>query len=533
MLSTLGIMVLCGTSISMMTTVIPAFLTAVGIADSIHVLAVFYRKYQAGAGKKESICYAMGHSGLAIVMTSITTAAGLLSFSFAEITTISDMGIYAAAGVMLALIYTIILLPALISLIPVKRKPVKSEPEKNEPKSSFMDRVLLFFAGISTKHPRKIILISILLLLISLGLISRLKFSSNIIHYFPDDHPCKIALNKVEDLFEGTITIEVIVDTGRENGIYEPAFMRKLETMEKKIAGLKNTDIYVGKIFSITDILKETNQALHGNDSSYYVIPDDRDTIAQELMLFENSGSNDLEKIADSLFSKTRFTIKTKWADSVTYEVFVKTVESLFEKAFAGEAEIVVTGISSLLARTIPAALHSMADSYIIAFCIISAFMLLLVGNLKLGILSMYPNILPIIMVMGCISLCGIDLDINTLFIGSIAIGLVVDDTIHFMYNFRKYFDITGDPVRAVEETLLGTGRAMLITSIVLSANFFVLVTATLNHSIRFGFFTGLVVILALFADFILAPALMVTATRVTEPSLEKTGAVCTGEASV
>jgi hypothetical protein len=126
----------------------------------------------------------------------------------------------------------------------------------------------------------------------------------------------------------------------------------------------------------------------------------------------------------------------------------------------------------------------------------------------------MCPNLLPLFMVFGLISLMGIKLDINTLFIGSLAIGLVVDDTIHFMYNFRKYFIKTGNARKALRETFLGTGRALLITTIVLSMNFFVLVLSTLNHSIKFGFFTGVAIIFALLADFFLSPALLFLLTR-------------------
>jgi len=184
----------------------------------------------------------------------------------------------------------------------------------------------------------------------------------------------------------------------------------------------------------------------------------------------------------------------------------------MFQKEFNGRAETTVTGLVALLARTISAALVSMVESYIIAFIIITLLMLILLGDLKLGFLSMCPNLLPIIMVMGLIGFSGLKLDINTLFIGSIAIGLVVDDTIHFMYNYKKYYDLTGDAVTAINETLLGAGRAMLITSIVLSINFFILTTAQLNHTTRFGFFTGLVIVVALLSDFILAPALMMLA---------------------
>ncbi|MCP4113999.1 MAG: RND family transporter [Desulfobacteraceae bacterium] len=508
MFSTLGLMVLTGTPISMMTTVIPSFLIAVGIADSVHVLAIFYRKYQEGKSKEDAIAYALGHSGLAVAMTSLTTSAGLLSFSFAEISTIADMGIYAAAGVVLALLYTIILMPALVAVVPVVRK--KANP--GEDKVSFMDRILLGFAGFSTSHPIKIVIFSLICFVVSMVYISRLEFSSNLLTYFPPDHEVRKDLGHVEDKFEGSITVEIIVDTKKEDGLQDPAILKSLERVSNRIMDLKNGDVHVGKVFSIVDVVKETNQALHGNDPDYYSIPRDRAQVAQELMLFQNSKPEDLEKITDSRLSKARVTINTKWVDSVLYEDFVDHLEMIFEKEFQGRAEVIVTGLSALLARTIPAALHSMMESYYIAFCIITILMLVLVGDIKLGLLSMAPNLLPIIMVMGLISAFGINLDINTLFIGSVAIGLVVDDTIHFMYNYKKYYDSTGNPVLAVEKTLLGTGRALLITSVVLAANFFVITTATLNHSIRFGLFTGIVVILALLADFVLAPALMVLA---------------------
>ncbi len=513
-ISTLGIMVLTGTAISSMTQVIPAFLTAVGIADSVHVLSIFYRTYQEGKTKEEAICYAMGHSGFAILMTSITTAAGLLSFSFAEIVTIADMGIFASIGVLLAFLYTIILLPALIAIVPVKFKPI----EKEKKKSVVMDKVLLFFANLSTTHPVKIVVICIMLTVVSIYYITDLKFTDNIVNYFPDDHPAKIDLLAIEKQINGTFAFEVIVDTEKEDGVHDPAILNGIEKLSQKIAQIQSEELHVGKVTSIVDIVKETNQALHGNDENFYKIPQGKKVVSQVLFMFENSGSDDLEKIADNQFRKTRITIKTKWADSVVCKYFVKDLETMFEKEFEGKAKIIVTGITALLARTIPAAMDSMVESYIIAFFVITLFMLVLVGDLKLGLLSMAPNLVPIIMVMGLIRICGLDLDIPALFIGSIAIGLVVDDTIHFMYNFTKYYKLTGDSKKAIEETLLGTGRALLITSIVLCANFFTLMTGSLDTSRIFGLFTGLVIIFALLADFILAPALMTLATRKKSP---------------
>jgi uncharacterized protein len=508
--STVGLMAIVGTPISIMTNILPAFIVSVGIADSVHVLTIFYREYQRGKSKQDAICFAMGHSGLPILMTSITTAAGLLSFTSAEIATIMQLGYFAAVGVMLAFVYTLCLIPALIAAFPIKPKPVAVVAER----SQRMDNFLLFFSRVSSRHPVAIVGVCLIVCLVSIYYIFQLHFSSYILDYFPANHPVKTDLEYLENHLGGSVSFEILVDTKKENGVYDPAILKGIDELIPRIEAIRTDEVYVGKVISIVDIVKETNQALHGNDKRYYTIPDDRATIAQELLLFENSRPEDVAKIVDSKFQKTRITLKTKWSDSVIYERFVKQLKEMFEETFKGAADVTVTGLAALLARTIPAALHSMARSYLIAFAVISVLMLLLVGNFKLGLLSMCPNLLPILMVMGLISLCGISLDINTLFIGSVAIGLVVDDTIHFIYNFRKYLDETGSPACAIRETFLGTGRAMLITSIILTLNFFVLLSASLNHSLKFGLFTGIVIIFALLADFLLAPALLLLAIK-------------------
>ncbi|GAB6097650.1 MMPL family transporter [Desulfatiferula olefinivorans] len=516
-LSTLGLMGLTGTPISIMTNILPGFLVSVCIAAAVHVLAIFFREFQNGVDKEQAIVHAMGHSGLAIFMTSLTTAAGLLSFTFAEIATITELGIFAAGGVMLGFVYTVILLPALISLIPMI--PI---PEDHSSRAAVrMDRFLLFFSETAIVHSRKIIAVCLILFIISVAAIFRLEFSSLVLTYFPKHHPVKLDLQHMERHMGGTITFEVVVDTKRENGIQDPDLLRRIEALIPEIAAVKNDVITVNKVISIIDILKETNRALHNNDPSAYRLPDGADAVAQQLLLFENSGSEDLEKICDSLFSKTRITIKTQWADSVAYAAFVKDLGAMFEEALGDRATVTVTGLAALLGRTITAALYSMAESYVIALVIITLLMIALVGDLKLGLISMCPNLLPIFMVFGLISLMGIKLDINTLFIGSLAIGLVVDDTIHFMYNYRKYFIKTGNARKALRETFLGTGRALLITTIVLSMNFFVLMLSTLNHSIKFGFFTGVAIIFALLADFFLSPALLFILTRNTRLPVE------------
>jgi len=506
----MGLMAFCNVPIKITTTVIPGFLLAVGVADSVHILAIFYRSLKQGKSKEDAIAYALGHSGSAIAMTSLTTAAGLLSFSFAELTAIAEIGIFAAAGVILALFYTIIMLPAIIALFPIKEE----HSTGADIKSSLMDRILLSVSSFSTSHPIKILAVSLVMFFVSIVFILQLRFSHNVIHYFPDTMAVKKDLFFIDTELKGTITLEIILNTNKENGIYEPAILNRIEKLSRSIESINNIDIFVGKVFSINDIIKEINEALHGNDTAYYTIPQSRKMIAQELFLFENSGSDDLERIVDSQLQKTRITIKTPWVDAIICNNFIEDIKNRFNDVLQDKADITITGGMALMSRVIMAAIYSMARSYVIAFLVITLMMILFIGDIKIGLISMIPNLLPILIIMGIMGLAKVPLTMNTLLIGSIAMGLVVDDTVHFIHNFQRYYKETEDAHEAIKETLLSTGRALLITSLVLATGFFVLMFATLNHLVRFGFFTGMAILIALLADFLLAPALMLLVTR-------------------
>ncbi|MBL4615615.1 MAG: efflux RND transporter permease subunit, partial [Magnetovibrio sp.] len=282
-----------------------------------------------------------------------------------------------------------------------------------------------------------------------------------------------------------------------------------LDQLGREIESLRDGQYTVGKTLSLADILKESNRALHANDDAYYAIPDDRDLIAQELFLFENSGSDDLEDFVDSQFQKARFTAKMPWVDAIHLRTLDAELTEKFRAVLGDEVDITVTGMNALLGRTMEATIYSMTNSYLIAAGVITLMMILFIGNVRLGLVSMIPNLMPIIIALGLMGWLGIKLDLFTMLIGSIAIGLAVDDTIHFMHNFRRYHHETADVRLAVRKTLLGTGRAMFVTTVVLSTGFFIYTQSTMSNLFNFGWLTGMTIILALLADFFLAPALM------------------------
>lgn len=491
--------------ISLFTAALPSFMMAIGIADAIHILTIFYLRYGKGSDKRTALIGAMQHSALPVFLTSVTTAAGMLSFSTSELAVVGEFGITAACGAGIAFLFTITLTPALLSLLPIKQKDMIKEKKK----IGKMDSLLTWVGNLSTHHPVKIAMISALLLIVSFAAITQISVKHNLMSYFPENERVKQDMLYVDDHFNGSITYELIIDTGVEKGVFDPGFLCKIEEFKRIIDDKQRFSVSIGKMFSIIDILRETNKALHDNDPEYYSIPDDRNLIAQEILLFESSGSDDLEDYADSLFRTTRITITSDWEEIFTLENFMADIESEFYRIFGDSVKMNITGIVPLSVNAIARAIRSMITSYCIAIIVITILLTIMIGGIKMGLLSMIPNLLPITLVMGAMVVFKAPMDLTSLMIGAIAIGLVVDDTLHFLFNAKKYYKQTGDWDQAIIKTLQGTGRALMITSVALALNFWGLMTADLLNNIRFGFFTGIVIVLALVADFLVTPAII------------------------
>ena len=503
--TTLSLMAALAVPFTMATQIMPTFLLAVVTGASIHLLAVFYKDYARSEDKKTSLRYAMGHSGLAIVMTSITTAVGLWSFSFSGVAPVADLGRFASAGVMVGLFFTLVLLPALIAFIGIKHKKTTTEVGEN----GLMDRGLLAISRVATSKAKSIVIISAVLIVIAVFFAAQLRFSHHPLNWLPDDNFARIATETVDESLNGSLTLEVVIDTEVTNGLYSPEVLNTIDRVSNNINVISTGNMFVGKVISVVDVVKEINKALNNNLAEHYAIPNSSALIAQEFVLFGSSGSNDLEALVDSDYSKARLTLKVPWLDSLEAREFIKDAQIYLDAEFEGLATVTFTGVGTLMTVTFVQAIYSSAFSYLLAFGFIAVLMVLLVGNLKIGLISMLPNVLPILFIAMIMSIFDMPLDMFTLLIGAIALGLAVDDTVHFMHNFRRYEMQYNDVDKAVELTLMGTGRAITLTSIVLALGFMVLTFSSMNHMFNFGILTASAILTALLADFFLMPAIM------------------------
>jgi predicted RND superfamily exporter protein len=504
--ATIGLMALAGVPFTLTSSMLPSIILSVGLTAPIHFMVVFF-KYQKRVGRLRAIIRTLGHSGLPIIMTSMTTIIGLLSFSFTEIAPVAHLGVFSAIGIGICLLLTLVFLPCMLSLLKVL--PGKEREKLYE--DSIYNRMLIWMGRTGIRHAHDIYILSFIMFIILLPGFFKFNFSHNMLHYFDEEERFFMETRLIEDETSGFRALEVVIDTGQEKGILDYSFLNNLEQLKDYAFEQNNISgrPYTGKITSILDVVKETNQAWHNDDPAHYTVPQDNYLIERQLTEFKQVDPEYLGKFTDPDFSLARFTAMMYWQDAAMDVDFVKQLKEYATGLFGRNARVVATGAVSIGSRVIDSMMGNLVTGYFTAFFIITIFMIIAVGDLKLGLVAMIPNLYPIFAGLGLMGLMGIPLNTYNLIGGSIVIGVAVDDTIHFFHNFRNYYEETGDVETAVVETLRSAGRALITTTLILVSCFWLRMFSSLKVISDFGLIVGFSLLVAFLADVMLAPALL------------------------
>jgi predicted RND superfamily exporter protein len=504
--ATIGLMALAGVPFTLTSSMLPSIILSVGLTAPIHFMVVFF-KYQKRVGRLRAIIRTLGHSGLPIIMTSMTTIIGLLSFSFTEIAPVAHLGVFSAIGIGICLLLTLVFLPCMLSLLKVL--PGKEREKLYE--DSIYNRMLIWMGRTGIRHAHDIYILSFIMFIILLPGFFKFNFSHNMLHYFDEEERFFMETRLIEDETSGFRALEVVIDTGQEKGILDYSFLNNLEQLKDYAFEQNNISgrPYTGKITSILDVVKETNQAWHNDDPAHYTVPQDNYLIERQLTEFRQADPEYLGKFTDPDFSLARFTAMMYWQDAAMDVDFVKQLKEYATGLFGRNARVVATGAVSIGSRVIDSMMGNLVTGYFTAFFIITIFMIIAVGDLKLGLVAMIPNLYPIFAGLGLMGLMGIPLNTYNLIGGSIVIGVAVDDTIHFFHNFRNYYEETGDVETAVVETLRSAGRALITTTLILVSCFWLRMFSSLKVISDFGLIVGFSLLVAFLADVMLAPALL------------------------
>lgn len=509
----MGLAATLGMPMTMLTNVLPAFIVCVGVADSVHLISVYRDGRLHGMENSEAIVAAVASTGKPIFYTTITTAMGLLSFMTASMDAIGEMGMLGAVAVMAAFLNTLLIVPVALSF---NKKSLLGVSTTRRTKQDFIDRGLAFCVGLSAggvARRRKVLVGALVLMAVSAFGVSKMYVWHNPLSWVPPEQPIQAAVAAADDHMGGTANVQLLIDGKGERGVKDERVIKGMEQLDKHIRGYVDPATgrkIVGNVLSLVDIVRESNQALLGGGIEHYEVPDGQRAVTDRLTMFENAGPDELGRIMTLDGSRTQMTVRMDWLEATSYFPMVQHIQAGIDEYIPSElAQVRPTGTVYLLLTTVGAMVLDLMKSFGLAFAIISVLMMFLLRSIKLGLIAMVPNLLPIAMIFAVMGYFDIPIDMANLLIASIALGIAVDDTIHFLHQFRVAYERTGKVEESIQWTLGHSGRALVITSIVLMGGFLVYIGATMYSLQRFGSLIAGAVAMALVVDLTLTPALI------------------------
>lgn len=526
---TVGLMAALGMGLNLLSSILPAFLLCVGLGDSIHVQSIYKRLRQEGMSAQEAIPHACGLTGPPVLFTSLTTMIGLLSFHFATVTAVKEMGLAGGVGVMFALLHSLITLPIFLMWQGEADVSLKSgsaqqgdeheqdnQGKQGELQEDSLDRVLKAMVRLShSSRGRALTLaVSFVFALVAAWGVSRLEVWHDDLETLPDDQPIKAAVQEADKALGGVAAAQILIDAPTELGVKDLKVLKGLEALTAHLLAYETPEgeRIVGHVISPIDVIKETRRALLTGDQppqKAYALPTTQRGASELMNLFELQSPDELRQLATIDLRSSHLTMQVKWREATSYEGLIKHVERGIEEHLKGVAQVEPTGGIYLAYTIVSSLLNDLLTSFTGAFLIITLLMVFMLGSLKLGALAMIPNLAPILLMLGGLGLLGIPLDLNNLLIASIALGIAVDDTIHFLHHFQASYAHTGDREEALEAARVNAGRAMVSTSLLLGAGFIVYLFASTEAIQRFGVIIALTLLTALITDMILCPAIL------------------------
>ncbi len=498
---TLGTIGLLGITLNLLSTALPTILICVSIGDAMHGISAFYRGMRRGLCRREALAQAFAEVGLALLLTSLTTAIGFLAYLSCDVVPYREMGIYVAIGVLYAVVLTFVLTPVCYSFGKegqIKKKEVKTD--------DLFCRWLQFCHHQVVSRPKTIVLcFSAIMLLTFIGYLN-VQVESYTSKLVARGEPLRDILDLLDERMANDSTLEFLINTGRESGIKDPDFMRKIDALMKNA---EQHDV-VTKATSVATVIKQMRRALHNNDPGYYSLPESAEAIAQYLFLYESSGGDMLDRQVGFFYDLVRVTVKSPSLDTAAARKLLEDITSDIETLFGDTVEVVVSGAMFRYLELNDVLYQGQRHSFLAALLAIAVVMMVVLRSIKLGLLSMIPNIFPVFLTMGFLGLIGTYLDIVTISFAAVIIGVAVDDTIHFFTRFRKEFSRLGNYSEALRRTYLSVGRPLTQTTVVLVIGNGVLLFSSILGFYKLGMIFGVAFTGALLADFFFAPALIV-----------------------
>ena len=491
------------TAMKVTCTIILPLIVTIGVCDSIYILSIFRKKFIASESRDEAIIQTMKKCGFPCFITSLTTIMGFLALSIAPIIPVREAGLFCAFGTAVCFIMSITLGIILLSF--GKGAAAEKNSDKEVP-GDIYHKLMLKTADINVRYRYVILIATAILTAVCIYQASTIVVENNFLAYMGDEFEIKKEIQYVDATMCGSSTLELVFDTGKRDGVKDPEVLRELESVQE-FAG---HDPLVMTTSSVVDVVKTINKTLHNEDPEFYRIPETRDEVAQYLLLYESSGGERLDRVITFDYAKARLVIRTKTVGSREALPFYGRIKE-FTGKHVKKSGVTITGADALKIRVIDYILQTQITSVLLAFGMITVMMIIVFGSVRIGLITMIPNIFPVIFILGFMGITGRNLGMMNAMISAIAIGIAVDDTIHFFSHFREVRRHAPDQTTALYTTMEEVGRPMLFTSLALTVGFSVVTLSSMVNVSEFGVLISLAVLISLLSDFFIGSSLILT----------------------
>lgn len=466
------------------------------VADSIHILTTLFAGMRKGMNRLDAIRYSMRLNFGPVLLTSVTTAIGFLSMNSSDAPPFHDLGNITAIGVMWAFVLSVTLLPALMSVIPVKA-------QKGE--STFgiwMDKLGNFVV----KKRNMVMATSSLVAILFVSAIPLNVFDDNFVAYFDKSIQFRVDTDYVNENLTGIYQVQYSLDSGEDYGVSRPDFLNKVNGFVE----WARSQPEVTHVNSFTDNFKRINKNMHGDDDSYYRLPEHKQESAQYLLLYEMNLPEglDLNNQMDIGKASTQVIVTLKDMPSSKIAAFSERGQAWLEENHGITSYGV--GPAVMFAYISETNMKNMLFGTVIAIFIISILITISLRDIRVGILSLVPNLLPIAAAFGAWALLDGEVNVAVSMVTGMALGIVVDDSVHFLSKYLRARREEGlDREGAVRYAFSTVGIAIVITSIVLVVGFSVLAQSSFGMNSNMANLTAIAIVMALLADFLLLPVLL------------------------
>lgn len=553
---TWGFTALLNVPITSMISLTVMLVFAVGIADCVHVMSAYFTFRREGVEHYTALSKAYSKTGLAILVTTITTAAGVSALMTSELLPVQVFALMSAFGVVLAFVFTMLLLPILLDIW---------HPGDPDADASLADRlgaywnkipnggklaiaviygalmlgffgpgvgsyifaitlltyvvvnwqkpILHFVPHLVSKQPYVVLLVFGIIFITCAYGTTQVRIDTNMSELFREGSFIRVVYETVDENMAGAQSMEIMIDTHESDGLLNPQLLQAVDALQSRIEERYPQE--VSRTNSLANIVKDTNQIMNEDDPAYYRIPDDQQMVSQLLYLFNSANPDDRRNIVSDDYSRSHITINAYNAGSYQYQQFFTELTEDIETTFGElrdtfpELEVHVTGSMALLMRMSDEIARSQFNSFAFALGIICLIMIITLGSFQGGIMAMVPNLIPALLGFGLMGLMGIPLDTDTLLIAPLIIGIAVDDTVHFMTHYRVDLARTGSISAALHSTIRDVGQAVMFTTMILGLGFAMLSFSGYLGMVKMGFFGSAAIFIALLCDLFLIPAMI------------------------